>query len=70
MFKRKLQQAGIENTKLSLHSLHAGGVTLAAESGVQERLYKAHGRWKSDAVKAYVTESLENQLSVSQDMNM
>jgi hypothetical protein len=44
-------------TGLSSHSLRKGGATAAANAGVSEEEIKAHGRWKSDAVKFYIRQS-------------
>ena len=41
-----------EETKLfGLHSLRAGGGTAAVNLRVNDRLFKKHGRWKSEKVK-------------------
>ena len=34
--------------KYGLHSLRAGGATSAANRGVPDRLFKRHGRWRSE----------------------
>lgn len=40
-----------------LHSFRSGGATAAALSGVPDRVFKKHGRWKSDMAKdRYVRE--------------
>ena len=70
MFKNRFANIGYEDKSLSLHSLRAGGVTLAVEQGVPERLYKEHGRWASDAVQDYITENVENKLSVTKALDM
>ena len=70
MFRNRIAAAGFDHTSFSLHSLRAGGVTLAAEQGVDEKLYKSHGRWASDVVRAYVTETEQNKLSVTTDMDL
>ncbi|KAJ8313640.1 hypothetical protein KUTeg_008201 [Tegillarca granosa] len=36
---------------LGLHSLRSGGVTVAANHGVNERCLKRHRRWKCDVSK-------------------
>ncbi len=41
----------LELAGLSSHSLRKGGASAAANAGVSEEEIKAHGRWKSDAVK-------------------
>lgn len=56
---------------LGLHSMRAGGATEAANSGVNDRCWKRHGRWKSDRSKdGYVAESLERRLGVSRNLNI
>ena len=34
-----------------LRSLRAGGASAAANAGVSDRLFKRHGRWKTDRAK-------------------
>jgi site-specific recombinase XerD len=63
-FKKRLKTAGIK-THLTSHCLRAGGATAALEKGVELRLVKRHGNWRSDAVFAYITESIKNQLTVT-----
>ena len=49
-----------------LHSLRSGGATAAARNGVSDRLFKNHGRWKSENVKdGYVRDKLEDILKFS-----
>jgi Phage integrase family len=48
------------------HSLRSGGASHVASENVDERLFQAHGGWKSKAaMHAYIKESLQNKLSVS-----
>jgi hypothetical protein len=43
-----------------LHSLRSGGASAAYKGGVQDKLFKVHGRWKSENAKdGYVCEELE-----------
>ena len=63
-FKERCMKAGI-TVYLTSHCLRAGGITTALARGVDLRLAKRHGNWKSDAVYAYITESLANILSVT-----
>jgi hypothetical protein len=44
------------------HSLRKNGCTEAAAAGVQIRLLKSHGNWKSDAMFLYIKSSLEERL--------
>ena len=54
-----------------LHSLRAGGATAAANMGVNDRLFKKHGRWKSDKVKdGYIHESIETKLIVTKKFRL
>ena len=36
---------------IGLHSLRAGGTTAAARGAVNDRLWKRHGRWRSETAK-------------------
>ena len=67
----KLQDLGYDKWSFSLHSLRAGGATAAANSGVNERLFKRHGRWRSESAKdGYVKDSLEARLSVTKNIGL
>ena len=48
----------------SAHSLRRGGAIAMVESGVKRELIKLHGRWRSDAVEAYLQPSLATRLGV------
>jgi integrase len=64
--KSWLHRIGEKNPqKFGSHSMRKGGATAAAESGIEERLIKKHGNWRSDAVYVYIKESLHNRLRVS-----
>ena len=43
-----LEVLGYPKSKFGLHSLRAGGASAAANAGVNDRLFKRHGRWKSE----------------------
>ena len=48
-----------------------GGATTAAGSGVPDRLFKRHGRWRSDKAKdGYVEDSVQSQLKVTQNLGI
>ena len=52
-----------------LHSLRAGGASLAANKGILDRLFKRHGQWKCDRAKdGYVEDTLKMLLSVSKNL--
>ncbi|XP_053406417.1 integrase/recombinase xerD homolog [Mercenaria mercenaria] len=56
---------------IGLHSLRSGGAITAANSGVNDRCWKRHGRWKSDSSKdGYVADSLSSRLVVSQKLSL
>ena len=46
-----LDSIGLDKNKFGLHSLRSGGATAAAEAGIEDRLFKKHGRWKSEKAK-------------------
>ena len=55
IFLKKLDELGYDKSQFSLHSLRAGGATAAANA---DRLFKRHGRWKSELAKnGYVKDS-------------
>ena len=66
-----LANIGLRPKKFGLHSLRSGGASAAANLGVNDRLFKKHGRWKSDKVKdSYVHEDIESKLSVSRNLGL
>ena len=54
LFKKKMEELGYHASNLVLHSLRAGGATAAANAGIPDRLFKCHGRWKSENAKKMV----------------
>ena len=68
-FIKVLKAVNLDWRKYGLHSLRSGGASLAAFNGVSDRLFKRHGRWKSDRAKdGYIEDSLESLLSVSKNL--
>ena len=65
LFGEALRMAGMSPGKYGLHSLRSGGVTAAAAEQVPHRLLKRHGGWRSEAINAYVEESLDNRMKAS-----
>ena len=64
-----LSQIGLDKKKFGLHSLRSGGATKAANSGVIDRIFKKHGRWKTESAKdGYVLENIEEKLSVTKNL--
>ena len=71
LFLGKLGELGLEASKFGLHSLRAGGATAAANAGVADRLFKRHGRWRSESAKdGYVDDSSDARLSVSKSLKL
>ena len=71
LLKKKLDKLGFPSTNFSLHSLRAGGATAAAAAGVPDRVFKKHGRWKSETAKdGYVEDSFCKRLSVTQNLGL
>ena len=69
MLLSALEGIGLDKTKFGLHSLRSGGATAAA--GIDDRLFKKHGRWKSDKAKdGYVKESITDRLLVSKNLGI
>lgn len=66
-----LENVGVDKSKFGLHSLRSGGATAAANAGVSDRLFKKHGRWRSDNAKdGYVHENVKSLMSVSKSLNI
>ena len=64
--KQWLKAIGEEEVeRYGFHSMRAGAATDTARAGVNERHIRSHGNWKSDAVKLYVRESIEERLMAS-----
>lgn len=71
VFLAKLDQLGYDRSQFGLHSLRAGGATAAASAGVPDRLFKRHGRWKSETAKdGYVKDSEGARLAVSRGLKL
>ena len=61
---------GLLKEDYGLHSLRAGGASAAA-NGQSDRLFKRHGRWKSDKAKdGYNKDNIHSLLSVSLSLGM
>lgn len=63
--KSSLMKIGIEPKGYGSHSCRKGGCSAAVNAGLDMRLIMEHGRWKSDSVRRYITDSLPNKLSIS-----
>ena len=64
--KGKAKQIGLDVSKIGTHSMRAGGATIAANSGIDDRVLQRHGRWSTATSKnRYVLDDIQSQLSVS-----
>lgn len=71
LFKKKVADLGLPPSNFGLHSLRAGGATAAANAKVPDRLFKRHGRWKSENAKdGYVKDHLQSRLEVSRSLGL
>ena len=71
LFLAKWRELRYDTASLSLHSLRAGGASSAANAGIGDRLFKRHGRWRSETAKdGYVKDSKEARLSVSKSLKL
>ena len=60
------EAVGLSKLDYGLHSLRAGGASAAANAQISDRLFKRHGRWKSDKAKdGYIKDNILALLSVS-----
>ena len=66
LIKEKIEVLGLNAKDYSTHSLRRGGATACAKNNVSDRLFKKHGRWKSDCAKdGYVEENIAEKISVT-----
>ena len=71
LFLHKLSELGFDAKQFGLHSLRSGGATAAAQAGVPDRLFKRHGRWRSESAKdGYIKDSIPALMSVSESLNL
>lgn len=71
LFIEKLSALGIDPKKFGLHSFRSGAATISANLGTEDRLWKKHGRWRSDVAKdGYVKDTLKDRLSVSLNLDL
>ena len=68
---KAFKDVGEDVSNIGTHSLRKGGATAAARSSVEDRLFKRHGRWKSERSKdKYVTEDLKQKLFVTKNLGL
>ena len=66
-----LSEIGCNVDDFVVHSFRSGGASVATEYDISDRLFKIHGRWKTDrATDGYVLNNLEKRLSVSQNLGL
>lgn len=71
LVKSALQEIGEKEANFGLHSFRSGGATTAANYGISDRLFKIHGRWRSELAKdGYVSENLQKRLSVTKNLGI
>ena len=73
LFLGKLSQLGFDPKQFGLHSLQSGGAPAAANAGVPDRLFKRHGRWRSESAKdgyIYIKDSVTVLISVSERLTL
>ena len=63
--KDLLRRIGVDPTQYGSHSCRKGGCSKAAAAGVELRVLKRHGRWKSWAVFLYIHDSVKKKLEVT-----
>ena len=70
LLKNNLEELGFSSTEFGVYSLRAGGAT-AARRGMPDRLFKKHGRWRSETAKdGYIEDSLEQRLAVTEKLGL
>ena len=68
---KKIADAGLNPKSYSWHSFRSGGASAAANGGISDRMFKRHGRWRSENAKdGYVADSLESRLAVSMSLGL
>ena len=66
-----LSAVGLDKRRFGLHSLRSGGASAAANAGVPDRMFKRHGRWRSENAKdGYVQDALDERLKVSRNLGL
>ena len=54
LFLDVVTAVGLEREEFSLHSLGSGGAPAAAKARVNDRLFKSHGRWRSESARTVI----------------
>ena len=67
---KKIADVGLDQS-FSWRSFRSGGASAAANGGISDRMFKRHGRWRSENAKdGYVADSLESRLAVSMSLGL
>ena len=62
---------GYDKTRFGLHSLRAGVASAATNLGIKDKLFKKHGRWRSDRAKdGYIKDNILQRMSVSLNLGI
>jgi hypothetical protein len=70
-FKEGALALGLDPKQYGTHSGRRGGASGAAANDVPDRLFKAHGGWRSERAKdGYVVSRLQEKLSVTQCLDV
>lgn len=70
-FKEAALVLGLDPDKYGTHSGRRGGATRAASVDIADRLFKEHGRWRSERAKdSYVVTRLQARLSVTRNLGL
>ena len=68
---KSLQNVVPDPSVYGTHSFRSGGASRAANSGVSDRVFQRHGRWKSVAAKdGYVKDDISSRLQVSKSLGL
>ena len=68
---KKIADVGLDPKSFSWHNFRSGGASTAANGGICDRMFKHHGRWRSENAKdGYVADSLECRLAVSMPLGL
>ena len=66
-----LRNIGIKHKRIGVHSLRSGGATAATNVGVENSIFKKHGRFKSEKIKgSYIHKNLPNKLTVTKSVGL
>ena len=64
VLKKLLAAIGVDPDSYGSHSLRRGGASAAANHRIAIHVLARHGNWKSDAVFAYISDDMQQRLSV------